>query len=332
MVLSNGEEVNLTDLALSARAHDNQLYIDLDNISGQWPTRDLHIYSVSGNFIYDINGISVNDLNITSSRSSINVEGNVGRNFMDGIDLLYDFNPVNLMEVRNLTGVKIDGSLRANGSIKGSLNAFGGNAVVNGLFFDRSFEDLNLEYSYSDKAIDFGNIDGKIFNSVFKGRGRLDFSRMPERYSYSGTIEHLDLVNVGPDLRTDFTGYADMRGEGLGANSFFMQIDCELDSVRIEDYYFERLTNYGSLFIGEETTVAYGDKSIGTNHILPTSRAARYTGGVWVGKFLKTCTYQKMTAATSREIAEITERQCKLEHMLAHGITARFRIQRYDKS
>ena len=56
------------------------------------------------------------------------------------------------------------------------------------------------------------------------------------------------------------------------------------------DWYFERLTNYGSLFIGEETTVAYGDKTIGTNHILPTSRAARYTGGVWVGKFLKTCT------------------------------------------
>ena len=58
--------------------------------------------------------------------------------------------------------------------------------------------------------------------------------------------------------------------------------------VEDADYFFERLTNYGSLFIGEETTVAYGDKSIGTNHILPTSRAARYTGGVWVGKFLKT--------------------------------------------
>ena len=62
------------------------------------------------------------------------------------------------------------------------------------------------------------------------------------------------------------------------------------------------LTNYGSLFIGEETTVAYGDKSIGTNHILPTSRAARYTGGVWVGKFLKTVTYQRMTPAASREV------------------------------
>ena len=95
------------------------------------------------------------------------------------------------------------------------------------------------------------------------------------------------------------------------------------------DYYFERLTNYGSLFIGEETTVAYGDKTIGTNHILPTSRSARYTGGVWVGKFLKTCTYQRMTPKASKETAEVTERQCNLENMLAHAITARVRIERY---
>ncbi|MBN2292284.1 MAG: histidinol dehydrogenase [Pirellulales bacterium] len=94
-------------------------------------------------------------------------------------------------------------------------------------------------------------------------------------------------------------------------------------------FFTENLTNYGSLFIGEETTVAYGDKSIGTNHILPTSRAARYTGGVWVGKFLKTCTYQRMTPQASRSIAPVTERQCKLENMLAHGITAQVRFDRY---
>jgi sulfopropanediol 3-dehydrogenase len=99
--------------------------------------------------------------------------------------------------------------------------------------------------------------------------------------------------------------------------------------VRDVDFYFPRLTNYGSLFIGEETTVAYGDKTIGTNHILPTSRAARYTGGVWVGKFLKTCTYQRMTPQASVEVGEVTERQCILENMLAHGITARVRVERY---
>jgi sulfopropanediol 3-dehydrogenase len=98
---------------------------------------------------------------------------------------------------------------------------------------------------------------------------------------------------------------------------------------KTERVLLDRLTNYGSLFVGEETTVAYGDKSIGTNHILPTSRAARYTGGVWVGKFLKTCTYQRMTPAASREVGAVTERQCTVERMLAHAITARVRVERY---
>ena len=97
------------------------------------------------------------------------------------------------------------------------------------------------------------------------------------------------------------------------------------------NYYFSRLKNYGSLFIGEETTVAYGDKSIGTNHILPTGRAARYTGGVWVGKFLKTVTYQKMTKEASRIVGEVTARQCREERMLAHALTADLRVARYGK-
>jgi len=97
------------------------------------------------------------------------------------------------------------------------------------------------------------------------------------------------------------------------------------------DYFFERLKNYGSLFIGEETTVAYGDKSIGTNHILPTGRAARYTRKVWVGKFLKTVTYQKMTKEASRIVGEVTARQCRIERMEAHALTADIRVKRYTK-
>jgi len=102
--------------------------------------------------------------------------------------------------------------------------------------------------------------------------------------------------------------------------------------VRDWPYFFDRLRNYGSLFIGEETTVAYGDKSIGTNHILPTSRSARYTGGLWVGKFLKTVTYQRMTPSASRLIGEVTERQCRAEGMLAHALTARVRAERYKEA
>lgn len=101
--------------------------------------------------------------------------------------------------------------------------------------------------------------------------------------------------------------------------------------VSDRDYYFQRLRNYGSLFIGEETTVAYGDKSSGTNHILPTGRAARYTGGMSVFKFLKTVTYQRMTPQASRDIAAVTERVCRAEGMLAHALTAKARLERYSQ-
>ena len=138
----------------------------------------------------------------------------------------------------------------------------------------------------------------------------------------------------------------DIAAQSWGTNGIVYAADSADEAIRISDdyapehlelhvkdesYYCSRLTNYGSLFIGEETTVAYGDKSIGTNHILPTSRAARYTGGVWVGKFLKTVTWQRCTPAASRRIGEVTERQCKVENMLAHGITARVRVDRYAK-
>ena len=96
-----------------------------------------------------------------------------------------------------------------------------------------------------------------------------------------------------------------------------------------DDYYLANLRNYGSLFVGEETTVAYGDKGIGTNHTLPTGRAARYTGGLWVGKFMKTVTYQRMTPAASALFAPIAGRQCETESLLAHQITADVRHQRF---
>jgi len=96
-------------------------------------------------------------------------------------------------------------------------------------------------------------------------------------------------------------------------------------------YFLDNCRNYGSMFCGEETTVAYGDKIIGTNHVLPTMRAARYTGGLYVGKFVKTVTYQHATKEASLKIAEVCERACNYENMLAHGISCRVRIEKYSK-
>ena len=97
------------------------------------------------------------------------------------------------------------------------------------------------------------------------------------------------------------------------------------------DHCLERLRNYGSLFLGEQATVAYGDKGVGTNHVLPTMRAARYTGGLWVGKFLKTCTYQRLTDEGTRRIAPAIAAIASAEHMDGHALTATMRLDRLSQ-
>ena len=94
-------------------------------------------------------------------------------------------------------------------------------------------------------------------------------------------------------------------------------------------YFLDHLRNYGSLFLGPETNVAYGDKVIGTNHTLPTKRAARYTGGLWVGKFLKTVTYQECTEEASVVIGDYCSRLCAIERFWGHKEQADIRLRRY---
>ena len=97
------------------------------------------------------------------------------------------------------------------------------------------------------------------------------------------------------------------------------------------NYFLKHMRNYGALFLGHETNVAYGDKVIGTNHTLPTGRASRFTGGLWVGKFLKTCTYQRVTPAASVSIGAYCSRLCELEGFWGHKEQADLRVRRYGR-
>ena len=98
------------------------------------------------------------------------------------------------------------------------------------------------------------------------------------------------------------------------------------------DYFLNNMTSYGALFLGQETNVSYGDKVIGTNHTLPTKKAARYTGGLWVGKFIKTCTYQKISKEASVMIGEYCARLCELEGFMGHKEQADIRVRRFSKN
>jgi sulfopropanediol 3-dehydrogenase len=119
--------------------------------------------------------------------------------------------------------------------------------------------------------------------------------------------------------------YEEMLAEADRVASEHVQIMTDRD-----DWFRDNMRNYGALFLGPRTNVAYGDKVIGTNHTLPTKKAARYTGGLWVGKFLKTCTWQKvLTDGASAEIGEYCSRLCILEGFVGHAEQANVRVRRY---
>ena len=101
--------------------------------------------------------------------------------------------------------------------------------------------------------------------------------------------------------------------------------------TRDPDYFLTNMSNYGALFLGQETNVSYGDKVIGTNHTLPTKKAARYTGGLWVGKFMKTCTFQRVTPEASAMVGEYCSRLCAIEGFAGHKEQADIRVRRYGR-
>ena len=120
----------------------------------------------------------------------------------------------------------------------------------------------------------------------------------------------------------------DTREEAVELSDQYAPEHLEVQATDL-DWWLERLTNYGSLFLGEQTTVAYGDKCSGTNHILPTSGAARYTGGLSVGKFIKTVTYQKMSEEANRSVGAVASRISRQEGMEAHALTGDDRLHKY---
>ncbi|WP_349368917.1 histidinol dehydrogenase [Salinarimonas sp.] len=123
----------------------------------------------------------------------------------------------------------------------------------------------------------------------------------------------------------------DTREEAAAVSDAYASEHLEVQAADLA-WWHDRLRNYGSLFLGEETTVAYGDKASGPNHILPTMGAGRYTGGLSVAKFLKTVTWQRMSRAASVEVAAVTARISRLEGMEAHARTADVRIAKYGSA
>jgi sulfopropanediol 3-dehydrogenase len=186
--------------------------------------------------------------------------------------------------------------------------------------------------------------DPFILAADLLGQAEHDPNSRQSLISLSRDIAEQTLQELEKQLK--FLPTREVAGQSWGNYGEIVLVDSREEAVDLSDrwapehlevqtadwrYFLDNCKNYGSMFCGEETTVAYGDKTIGTNHVLPTMRAARYTGGLYVGKFVKTVTYQHATREASLKVAEVCERACNYENMLAHGISCRVRIEKYKK-
>ena len=242
IILPNDEKIDLDSLQLSLALDKGKLKLLLDKFAADWGARHIKIPAIYAKLSSDSAGFVVDTLDVSTERSHIYLSGRVGKPLTENFDLKFVLSPINLEDIYDLTRVKLTGLLEARGSFKGAIDDFEGEALVDGSFFDKPFDNVNLLYAFSDKALKFNSIKGDVFKARFDGSGKLDFTNKVESYAYDGSVNHLDLREIGPKLKTDFSGVIHLKGRGLGEKDLNMAIDANLHDVRIETYYFNEVS------------------------------------------------------------------------------------------
>jgi hypothetical protein len=243
VALNDTDLIAISSLRGSFSMLDDSLAVALDSIRADWSARGIALHSLRGNlYSSGKDRYRVDSLVAAVGNSHVTVNGTTGASFTSGLDLNYDLNPIDLEDIRRLTGVKLSGVFSADGTLRGAVGNFESEAVINGTFLEKPFENVETSFSYTDERLNFSSIHGEIFRALFDGSGSLDFGVKPEEYSYVGLVRHLDLREIGPALKTDFTGDVSMSGSGFNPKNFRMAIDGDLDSVRVDIYYFDHVS------------------------------------------------------------------------------------------
>jgi len=204
-----------------------------------YPQKDFLLKSLEGFLWLKGDSLSIEELKIKTKDSDVEISGNVGNLREPQFSLSVKAKPVNLEEIKKLTGVGLEGILDVEGTCEGNLKRFGGRATLDGLFFGRSFEQVRTQYTYQNKKFTFSSIKGKAFGSPLNGRGELNFRKRPEEYEFEGKVNSLNLNNiVFGSLHTDFTGEVHMQGRSFSERDLFMEMEVDLQNGRIEQYSF----------------------------------------------------------------------------------------------
>jgi len=240
--LNDTDIVEIDSLRGSLAFNKDSLAVDIKNISADWPRRDIALRSLTGAAHSSGGRYIIDSLVAATGKSRIHLAGSTGDSFTRELEIDLVASSIRIDEIARMTGIKISGNMEIDGHLSGSLDNFQSRAILDGVFMEKPFDSVEVAFSYSDGKISFDTIRGDIFNASFDGSGSLDFAAKPEQYRFRGMVRHLDLREIAPQLKTDFTGNVNVAGAGFKEENFTMTIDGDFDSVRIETYYFDKVS------------------------------------------------------------------------------------------
>lgn len=203
--------------------------------------KDFVLEDLKGYLWQKQDSLIIEALKVKTGHSEVEISGTVS-NLKEGeLSLSARAEPIDLQDIKNLSGIPLEGVLRLEGTCEGTLSKFGGRATLNGLFFGRRFEPVRTSYTYQDEKFIFSSLSGRAFDSPVRGRGTFDFSIVPEEYEFEGRVENLNISNiVFGSIQTDFSGDIHMRGSSTAESELFMQAEVNLEAGRIEQYTFNQ--------------------------------------------------------------------------------------------
>ncbi|MCD6160902.1 MAG: translocation/assembly module TamB domain-containing protein [candidate division Zixibacteria bacterium] len=238
-----GDEVVTIDIPCISGSFSSSgelISLGLKELSGNCPQKNFAIESFCGEFSLIENTLLIDSLNIKTSRSQMYLSGNIDKLNDPDFQLSFDFSPLNLEDIKSLSGINLDGIFKANGSINGGIKKFSGRLKGNGTLFERDLEDFYTDIRFVSKILYFDHFKGNVFKAPLSGKGYINFNTLPESYGFEGSIEDLNLQNISPDIYSAFSGKIALKGLGFAESSFRMNIDMDLTKADIDIYHFHQ--------------------------------------------------------------------------------------------
>ncbi|KPL05073.1 MAG: hypothetical protein AMJ73_02555 [candidate division Zixibacteria bacterium SM1_73] len=203
------------------------------------PQKEFLMRNLEGSFATKKDTLFIHGLKIQTGNSKVEISGDIRDIKNPQFSFSVKTDPINLEEIRKLTGVKLEGRLEVEGTCIGDFKRFEGKATLDGKFFEREFDRVKLSYIYQNKRLLFPSLSGKIFDSPLNGKGEIDFGKRPEEYRFAGKITNLDLDNVVfNSFPTDLTGDVSMTGNSFSEKDLIMSMEVNLVTGRLDQYSF----------------------------------------------------------------------------------------------